>query len=423
MKTFNTIVLFIFFSSSALSQNLDEKATYARPNPDSQHMKLINGHWFNGTTFEQKTVWLSDGLIRFKNPGIAEDTILDLADQFVIPPFAEAHNHNLESSYELDKRIASYLENGIFYVKHLSSIKKRVTPLLKHYNKPDGIDVSFAHAPLTASGGHPIALRERYLEKGYFQGLFTSIEEIEFHGYVRIDNATDLDKKWDSILSFAPDFIKLNLLYSETYEERKNDTAYFGQKGLNPKLIRPIVEKAHAEGLRVSAHVETAHDFHVAVTAGVDEIAHLPELKNGRAIAKEDALLAQKKGLVVVTTVSLVTKRQKRPEYQDLLHNITTNLKLLKASGVTLALGSDMYNDNSTEEFRMLRNLNVFSNLELLKMWTENATATTFPRRKVGRLQEGYEASFLVLKTNPLANLDAITENITLRIKQGVVLN
>lgn len=423
MKIYDILVLLLLLSSSCRSQNIDHKANYALTNPDSKRMKLVDGHWFNGETFEKKTVWLDNGLIYFKKPGVLVDTIVDLANQYIIPPFAEAHNHNLESSYGLDKRIASYLENGVFYVKLLSSIKKRIAPLMKYYNKPKGIDISMAHAPLTGSGGHPIALRKIFLEKGYFDGLFTSIEEIEFHGYVRIDSELDLEHKWDSIISFEPDFIKLNLLYSEVYEARKNDTTYFGRKGLNPELIPSIVAKAHSEGLRVSAHVETAHDFHVAVTAGVDEIAHLPELKNGKAIAKKDALLAKEKDIVLVTTVSLVTKRKERPEYNALLQNITTNLELLKSAGVTLALGSDMYNDNSTGEFQMLRQFNVFSNLELLKMWTENATATIFPQRKLGKLREGYEASFLVLKKNPISDIEAINENITLRVKQGVILN
>ncbi len=392
-------------------------------NPESLHIELINGHWFNGNTFEEKTVWVKDGILSFSKENTQNDTVIDLTGKYVIPPFAEAHNHNLESDYELEKRISAYLDNGVFYVKHLSSIKKRIDPLMHHYNKPNGIDVSLAHAPLTGAGGHPVALRKRFLGYGHFEGLFNTIEELESHGYFIIDNADDLNRKWEQVLSFKPDFIKINLLYSEEYLKRKNDTAYFGKKGLNPDLVPTIVDKAHQSKFRVSAHVATAHDFHVAVNAGVDEIAHLPEIHNGKPIALEDAQLAAQKGVVVTTTASLVTKNRERPNYEQLLGNVRSNLKTIKEAGVTIAIGSDMYNDNSVGEFQLLHSLDLFSNLELLKMWCENSATTTLPHRKIAHLKEGYEASFLVLNVNPLEHIDSINKLIKLRVKQGTILN
>lgn len=61
----------------------------------------------------------------------------------------------------------------------------------------------------------------------------------------------------------------------------------------------------------MSAHVETAHDFHVAVEAGIDEINHLPayvHINNSMnyLISQEDAKRAQEKGIVVIPTYSLL---------------------------------------------------------------------------------------------------------------------
>lgn len=391
---------------------------------DAKHpsIQLTNGNWFNGKEFVKKTVWVQQGMLRFTSGNHVYDTIIDLASKYVIPPFTEAHNHNLESEYELEKRIKKYMDNGVFYVKHLSSIKKRIDPLMHRYNKPRGLDVSLAHAPLTATGGHPIALRKRFLEYGRFEGIFNTLEEIESHGYFIMDNEAQFNRKWEQVLSFKPDFIKINLLHSEEYQKRKNDTLYFGQKGLDPNLVPIIVAKAHEANLRVSAHVETAHDFHVAVTSGVDEIAHLPEIRNGKSIAIADAKLAKEKGVVVVTTASLVLKNRIKPNFDQLLDNVRSNLKILQDAGVTIAIGSDMYGDSSVGEFNLLHQLQLFTNLELLKMWCENAALTTFPHRKIGYLKEGYEASFLVLDMNPLENLKEVNQQIHLRVKQGVIL-
>jgi len=55
---------------------------------------------------------------------------------------------------------------------------------------------------------------------------------------------------------------------------------------------------------------------------------------------------------------------------------------------------------------------------QLLLMWTETTAATIFPERKVGRLADGYEASFLVLDGNPLDDL-AKTGRIVMRVTRG----
>ena len=97
------------------------------------------------------------------------------------------------------------------------------------------------------------------------------------------------------------------------------------------------------------------------------------------------------------------------------------NLSLLKEHGVTLVIGRDAYRDFTWPEVQYLRHLDVFSSLELLKMWSEKTPRTIFPSRKLGALLEGYEASFLVLENNPLDDI-AHTQQIKWRFKQGTVI-
>jgi imidazolonepropionase-like amidohydrolase len=98
------------------------------------------------------------------------------------------------------------------------------------------------------------------------------------------------------------------------------------------------------------------------------------------------------------------------------------NLQLLKQHGVRLAVGSDNYTTTSVEEALYLKSLNVFDNAELLKMWSVTAAQTIFPRRKIGHLREGYEASFIVSRGNPLENFERVRE-IQLWFKQGLIIN
>ena len=414
MKILLCLLLIIINTNALWGQEV------TKPSPTIQ---LTNGYWFDGTTFKQRTVWVYDGKLSFAPMDSPVDTVINLDSQYVIPPFGEAHNHNLESEYGLEKRIQNYLDHGVFYVKCLSAIKKQLEPLMHHYNHAHGLDISTTYAPLTGTGGHPVALRERFFDWGYFDDLFANKNDIETHGYFIIDSEAELEEKWPHILSFGPQFIKINLLHSEEYHQRKNDTTYFGNKGLNPELVTKIVQKAHQAGLRVSAHVETAHDFHIAVKAEVDEIAHLPEIDHGQLIKWEDALEAARKGTVLVPTASLIKKRSDRPEYQDLVSNMKKNLELLQKAGVKMAIGSDNFNGNSVGEFELLRSFGIFSNLELLKMWVEESAFTIFPDRRVGRLAPEYEANFLILSENPLENMEGITEKIVLKVKQGYILD
>ena len=105
------------------------------------------------------------------------------------------------------------------------------------------------------------------------------------------------------------------------------------------------------------------------------------------------------------------------------IHNLLVqNLQLLKKHGVHIAIGSDSYRQTSLAEALNLQKLGALDNRTLLKMWCEATAATIFPKRKIGYLKEGYEASFLVLNGNPLEDF-ANAQKIDRRFKQGEFLS
>ena len=56
-----------------------------------------------------------------------------------------------------------------------------------------------------------------------------------------------------------------------------------------------------------------------------------------------------------------------------------------------------------------------------VQLWFLDTPRAIFPHRKIGRLADGYEASFIVLGGNPFDSFDALRD-IRLRVKQGCVL-
>jgi imidazolonepropionase-like amidohydrolase len=394
----------------------------ARLNPTSKKtFEFDNGQWFDGQKFQRRTVYSVDGVLGSKKP-TRIDEVVDLKNGFVVPPFADAHNHYIAGPYNIKAILDQYLHDGIFYAKNPASIHRDTEKIKALINRPDSVDVIFANAGITATGGHPVKLYEVYLAKKKTPGPNGNFENL---GYYIIDNKEDLNRKWPLIMADHPDLIKTHLLYTEEFEKRRDDPAFYGDKGLDPKVLALIVAKAHADGLKVACHIETAGDFRNALAAGVDEIAHLPGYYPDLAhpdwfpITAADAALAASKGVDVVTTTYVPTDEVKDPEKLKKMQAIQVhNLRILHDAGVKLAIGPDVYGVTSLAEAMNLYQLKAFDNLTLLKMWTEASSEVIFPSRKIGHLQDGYEASFLVLDRDPIENFENV-KGIRLRFKQG----
>lgn len=395
-------------------------------------VELRNGRWLGRDGFRPGSRWIVDARITTRRPRQI-DSVIDLAGRWVVPPFGEAHNHNVDYSTpaRTDSLIARYLRDGVFYVRNPGNLPRGRDALAGRVNVPRGVDGVFANGLLTATGGHPTGLYRRNLARG---AMTAADGEGAF--FWNIDSLPDLERKWPRILAGRPDFIKVVLVYSEEFARRRADTTYFNWRGMDPALVPEVVRRAHAAGLRVSAHVETAMDFHNAIVGGVDEINHIPGFRGDERVqftdtkrfevTEADAKLAAARGVRVVTTLggiadfTLNGPDSLRRRQADAL--FTRNLRVLRDAGVRLAIGSDAYRDDSVQEVAYLASLGVFTPLQLLRLWSEATPQAIFPRRRVGCLEDGCEASLLVLDADPSAEV-ANLRRIVLRMKDGRMLS
>jgi imidazolonepropionase-like amidohydrolase len=404
----------------------------AAPASPAQHVyELRDGRWLGADGFRAGTRWVVDGRITMRRPARI-DSVIDLAGRWVVPPFGEAHNHNVEYSTpgRTDSLVRRYLRDGVFYVKNPGNLPRGRDSLAGRVNVPNGVDVVFANGLLTATGGHPTGL---YL-RNRARGAMTPADSDGGFLWI-LDSLPDLARKWPRILAGRPDFIKVVLVHSEEFARRRRDSAYFNWRGLDPALVPEVVRRAHAAGLRVSAHVETAADFHAALVGGVDEINHVPGFRGDEhtriteparyEVTADDAKLAAAQRVWVVTTLSGFSVLD--PHGPDSLTRraadslFVRNLRVLRAAGVPLAIGSDSYRDDSVQEAAYLATLGVFTPLELLRTWSEATPRAIFPARRVGCLDDGCEASLLLLAADPSADF-ASTKRIVLRMKDGRIL-
>jgi len=401
------------------------------PGADSRTIAFVNASWLGERGFEPGARYVVRGRITASRPARV-DTTVDLAGGFVVPPFGEGHNHNVDFSSPAgtDSLIARYLRDGVFYVRNPGNVPRARDRLQGRINVPNGIDAIFSHGLLTATDGHPTGLYRRNLARG---GMTEADGDGGFLWI--IDSLPDLDRKWPRILAGRPDFVKVVLIHSEEFARRRTDSTLFNWKGLDPALVPEIVRRAHRAGLGVSAHIETAADFRVAVAAGVNEISHMPGFRGDERTAlpdvrkfeltPRDAEAAARRRIVVVTTLGGIaalppdgaTGALRRRA--DSLH--VRNLTALRNAGVHIAMGSDAYRDDSSGEVRYLATLGVFTDLELLRLWSERTPRAIFPARRVGCLSDGCEASFLVLGSDPTRDVSR-TADIRLRVKDGTFL-
>lgn len=379
---------------------------------EAHDLRFDNGLWLGAHGFEPATVFVIDGRLRRDWSGAVDGTI-DLDGGYVVPPLANAHRHAFADGADIEAQRVASLAAGIFYVKNPNNRASSTAVVREQVNRPTSVDVIWSNGGLTASGGHPIQI---YEGAGHGHGVPVGPLGDRWAGdaYVVIDTEADLEARWSAIRAGRPDFIKIYLLASEAYAARRDDPRYVGRRGLDPALLPAIVARAHADGLTVSAHVETAADVRHALGAGVDEINHLPLERLGA----EDARRLATAGVTVVTTLLSHRPSAHVPDLEAVHRH---NLRLLRSAGVRLALGTDNNDVSVLDELERVASLAALTPREALQLATEATARAIFPSRAIGGLDDGFEASFLVLDGDPLADL-AQLRSVRMRVKQGRVL-
>jgi imidazolonepropionase-like amidohydrolase len=386
-----------------------------------------NGVWFDGTRFVPMDAYSSGDRLTLRRPARIDRTV-DLAGAHVTGAFGEAHTHQVTSG-DAGASIRTYLQQGIFYVMSQANTPDARERLGSRVNVPSSVDVAFAGGDFTAPGGHPTALVNRNIRLGSM-----TAQDLNGGFLNSVASVAEVDRAWPRVMASRPDFIKILLAYSEDRVAGIPRPTDSDRHGLDPSLVPHIVQLAHAAGLRVSAHVESAYDFEVAAKAGVDLFAHLPGFWPDPArigskglgiyrISDAAAALAGRHKARMVTTIYETLKaiaeqkgymQQREPMLQLLRHN----LDVLTAHGVTIAIGSDQFRTTSVAEALEIHKAGLLPPAALLRALSSEAAATIFPRRAPFGPVERAPADFLVLDGDPLVDFTAI-QRIRLRVKAG----
>ncbi len=385
---------------------------------------FTNGSWFNGNSFVAGDWYSVGGKLTRKAPEKV-DSLIDLAGRWVVPPMGDAFCSSVSENPSAKHQLKFYLDEGIFYLQVLGNTREGRQATGQLAQKNDMPDVVFANGGITCTLGYPFlqyegpaqGVRSQQMMAQNYAELKNGRKMLG-DGYWFIDSKADLEKNWKNILEQKPDLISIYLLDAQNSGGKET-------KGLSPDAAKLVVKKAHRSGLRVYAHVETADDVRLGLKLGVDGFANLPgNTWDGRGDGKkytlndEDLKKLAKKKTAVIPLFSHAQTQSPRP---DAPKDQADLLKRMLDNGVNVVIGSDDSQRTIRGEVNYWFQFGNLDYAQALRILCMNTPQAIYPKRKIGRFEEGYEASFLVLDDNPLQNLLKLRA-ISFMVKGGQLL-
>jgi imidazolonepropionase-like amidohydrolase len=179
---------------------------------------------------------------------------------------------------------------------------------------------------------------------------------------------------------------------------------------------RAAVEAAHSHHQLVFAHASNLAGVKVALSAGVDVIAHAPESTSG---ALDDAFLRQlvDSHMVIIPTLMLFAKDSDIGAIRDVVRRF-------HALGGQLMFGTDtgfLTDYDLKEEYRQLA-LTGLGFRDVVAMLTTNPAQRFGVERREGRVAAGMEGNLTILAKDPAVDGPVSMTEVRYTIRQGRVI-
>jgi len=186
-------------------------------------------------------------------------------------------------------------------------------------------------------------------------------------------------------------------------------------ESLNEEQVKVIVETAHQRGKPVAAHIVSTSGLRIAFEAGVDDINHLPF--TGKLT---DSMINRmiKAGIYYIPTLKAMPK-----EFRD--KGIDGFVRYVKAGG-KVAMGNDsgwlpnVKIGMPMGELLLMQEAGM-TPMDIIKASTLHAAQVCRIEKEVGTLEKGKKADILVVRGNPLDQLENLL-NTVLVLRNGAII-
>ena len=359
---------------------------------NDQPLVIIGGVLIDGTgslPAESVAVVILNGKITEIGPKTnikipANSEAIDVSGSTILPGFIDAHVHRSYNPH----RLHVWAESGVTTVRDLAAY-----PPYSSYKMRDNLNKDPGNARLVAAGPQMTA---GFVPRTYPSSVFVyTVEQARSEA--------------ERILKEGADLLKIML------------ESNWGNRVMSEEIARAIVETAHRQGKKVSAHISLSRDIVTAVNIGVDDLAHM-------ALDKVPNELIRKlvdEGIYWIPTLEmwkgLVLKGTVPGTY------LFDNLNRFVKAGGKVALGTDYGGGPFPFELGMpMKEIQLMheagmSPSDIIISATKNAAKVCGLGDELGTLERGKIADILVIDGNPLKDLANLTK-VRLVIKEGVII-
>jgi hypothetical protein len=384
MKIHSPIKLLLFLTLTAFA-SFPVIAQESEPTPVLTHAARV----FDGNTIRTNTSVLVVGgvVTQIDSREVFKSTdakVIDLGDATLLPGFIELHAHLGFQHIPVD----TVLRHGITTLRDVGG------PLHQPYGGDGSLRVLTSGPIITAPGGYPIpemGAENIAIAVATEQQARETVRNLVNGGAVVIKVA--LEPGGEAGAPWASDHH-----HTGAKPDIPHRMASHSKKPwplLPEKIVRAIVDEAHQQGLKVTAHIGEAKGAKIAVDAGVDEWAHLP------CAIIPDALLkkAAAQNIKIVTTLDTLSK------CSGVAHNANTWAALGGGFlyGAEIAHPDIPWGINAQELIAMMHAANM-QPIDVLRSATSKS-GEYLNSPLLGTLQPGAPADMIAVKGDPTQNL------------------
>lgn len=353
---------------------------------------------------EDHEIWFENGVISEIAPMNKEkaDYEIDGQDGYLIPGLIDLHVHVIwdgsedpvsmteKEGYEqmLMRAVSNghhYLEHGITTVRDIGSIDDISIHVSKAIRRGviKGPEIITSGKTLTMTGGHDP------FWANFVDGKGAALKGVREQIY-----------KGATVIKISAS--------GGVYGRSEGESA--GQSELSLEEMTIICDEAHKFGLDVASHAIGRESIKNSILAGVDTIEHGHYMDDELMDLMEEHKVAWNPTLFVYRQVA---EHQGVPEYarkkaQEIVKIHDAAFKKYHKRNILIGAGSDAgspgVSHHALKDEMYAMNETIQDNRQTLK--TATVTAGEILKRKKGMILKGYEADLVILKDNPLENLE-----------------